>query len=303
MRQFCCYLERKTLNLYTIFIPFSPKLMNRIIALITSILLLFFCNLPISAQSVQKPTKKELKKQKVEIVGEIDPDPVAKKARPDRHPKALPMPKIFGGIIDDANQLHGIDVSHYQGRIDWNETALDHKVGYVYLKATEGTSIVDNTYAHNFQECKRVGLKVGSYLFFRPQYSAKAQFDLFKSVVDTKSQDLLPLVDAESMKGASIATFQARLIELCELLEQEYGKKPIIYTGQNFYNSNIHGNQKLKAYKYFIAKYDVEPPYLTDNEDYIMWQFTARGSVKGIRGHVDQSRFVGRHGIREILYK
>lgn len=262
-------------------------------------MLTLFC-VTVVAQNKSGKIKIPKKAAKVERVDEIDPDPIAGKAKPDRLPKPLPMPSIFGN--DNGEHLHGIDVSHYQGRINWDEVAKDSKVGYVYLKATEGTSITDDTYRFNFRECKRVGLKVGSYLFFRPQYSAKAQFELFKSMVDTKSQDLLPLVDAEAIKGVSISTFQERLIELCELLEGEYGKKPMIYTGQNFYNKNIHGNPRLSGYKYFIAAYALEQPELNDGTDYLMWQFTARGSVRGIRGNVDQSRFVGRHGLREILY-
>ena len=185
--------------------------------------------LPASAEKKNKVPKKT----HTELLVDIQPDPVARKAMPDRHPKAVEKPELsFRG--NNQILIHGIDVSHYQGRINWDEVAKDSKVNYVYLKATEGVNNVDDTYRYNFQECKRVGLKVGSYLFFRPHLSAKAQFDLFVSTVDTKKQDLLPLVDAEVMKGVSDATFQARLLELCELLEKEYGKKPLIYTGRNF---------------------------------------------------------------------
>lgn len=265
--------------------------------LLTLVISLF--SMPSMAQKNAKPKKK----QKTEIVTEIQPDPVGRKARPDRHPKELEKPMLIGGGTGaPGDYLHGIDVSHYQGRINWDEVARDSKVNYVYLKATEGVNTTDDTYRYNFNECKRVGLKVGSYLFFRPHLSAKAQFDLFVSMVDTKKQDLLPLVDAEAIKGVSIAVFQARLLELCELLEKEYGKKPLIYTGRNFYNKNIYGNSRLRAYKYFIAAYSFDEPSLYGDDDYVMWQYSATGSVRGIRGNVDMSRFVGRHSLREILY-
>ena len=130
--------------------------------------------------------------------------------------------------------------------------------------------MVDDTYAYNFRECKRVGLKVGSYLFFRPNLSAREQFKLFVSKVDTKSQDLLPLIDAEVIKGVSVRLFQRRLLELCDLLEKEYGKKPIIYTGRNFYNKHIYSNSRLRTYKYFIASYTFEEPVLSGDDDYLM---------------------------------
>lgn len=262
--------------------------------------MLLLAFVPAHAQKTSKGAKGS-KAHNVESVDVVEPDPIAPKARPDRHPKALQEPSLFGNV-PAGEHLHGIDVSHYQGRIDWDEVAKDPKAGFVYLKATEGTSITDDTYKRNFQECKRVGLKVGSYLFFRPQYSAKAQFDLFLSMVDTKKQDLLPLIDAEAIRGVSIAVFQQRLLELCDLFEKEYGKKPLIYTGQNFYNKNIHGNARLREYKYFIACYAFDEPVLYGDDDFLMWQYTAHGSIKGIRGNVDQSRFVGKHSLREIIY-
>ena len=267
-------------------------------------LLISLCATTLQAQKKEKPKKQ--KHTDVTVV-EIQPDPVASKSRPDRHPAPLEMP-LFAisnkqGRGTGGSEAHGIDVSHYQGRINWDEVARDTKITYVYLKAREGTGNVDDTYSYNFNECKRVGLKVGSYLFFRPHLSVKGQFDLFVSRVDTRKQDLLPVIDAEAMNGVSDAVFQSRLLELCDLFEREYGKKPIIYTGKNFYNKHIYGNSRLRAYKFFIAAYSYIEPDLYGDFDYIMWQYSATGSVRGIRGNVDMSRFVGRHDIRDILYR
>ena len=204
---------------------------------------------------------------------------------------------------DTCGHVHGIDLSHYQGEVFWETVGENTKMAYVYLKATEGTGNVDDTYRYNFNECKRVGLKVGSYHFFRPQLSARGQFDNFMSRVETRRQDLLPVVDIETTNGVSDAVLQSRLLEFCELLEKEFGKKPIIYTGKNFYNKHIHGNSRLRAYKFFIAAYSFIEPDLYDDNDYVLWQYSATGSVRGIRGNVDMSRFVGRHDIRDIQYR
>ena len=248
----------------------------------------------------QNDPKQKKTKHEEFIIPEILPDPIAPQARPDRHSGVLNMPMLSARV--SSEQLHGIDVSHYQGRINWDEVAKDPNVNYVYLKATEGVNTTDDTYRYNFRECKRVGLKVGSYLFFRPRLSAKAQFQHFMSMVDTKSQDLLPVIDAEVIKGVSVRAFQTRLLELCQLFEKEYGKKPIIYTGRNFYNKYIYGNTRLSTYKYFIASYTFEEPQLNGDKEYVMWQYTATGSVKGIRGDVDQSKLMGRHTLADILY-
>lgn len=253
-----------------------------------------------SVSWAQDDSQKKKTKNVGFVVPEVMPDPVAPQARPDRHPGQRNMPMLAAWVASE--QLHGIDVSHYQGRINWDEVAKDPNVSYVYLKATEGVNTSDDTYRYNFRECKRVGLKVGSYLFFRPRLSAKAQFQHFMSMVDTKSQDLLPVIDAEVIKGVSVRAFQTRLLELCQLFEKEYGKKPIIYTGRNFYNKYIHGNSRLQTYKYFIASYTFEEPQLNGGKEYVMWQYTATGSVKGIRGDVDQSKLMGHHTLADILY-
>ena len=57
-----------------------------------------------------------------------------------------------------------------------------------------------------------------------------------------------------------------------------------------------------RSYKFFIAAYSFIEPDLNNDEDYVMWQYSATGSVRGIRGNVDMSRFVGRHSIKDILY-
>lgn len=260
----------------------------------------FICSASLMAQRGHKGKNSKAEVQAA-YVPDILPDPILRKARPDRHPSPLEMPVLIGR--GTSEQLHGIDVSHYQGRINWDAVAQEPNVHYVYIKATEGVKTVDDRYDFNFRECKRVGLKVGSYLFFRPHLSPKAQFELFCSVVDTKSQDLLPLIDAEAIKGVSNPVFQSRLLELCALFEKEYGSKPLIYTGRNFYNKHIHGNPRLLEYKYFIASYSLDEPELHDNEDYLLWQYTATGRVSGIRGDVDMSRFVGKHQLGEILYR
>ena len=206
---------------------------------------------------------------------------------------------MAGGRGTGGSEAHGIDVSHYQGRINWDEVARDSRVTYVYLKATEGTNTIDDTYTYNFTECKRVGLKVGSYLFFRPHLSAQAQFDLFKSRVNTRQQDLLPVIDVEVIRGVSESVMQARLLELCDLFEREYGKKPIIYTGVNFYNEHLAG--RYLGYKFMIARYGDEPPTLFDDVPIVLWQFTSSGYISGIQGKVDRSCFLDNYSLADII--
>lgn len=249
---------------------------------------------------------KRKKKKAAEVeVALLEPERPANefKAMPDASQKMAKQPKIAGfSSMGAINYLHGIDVSHYQHTINWSETAKDPKVGYVYLKATEGRDLIDDTYEYNLKEARRYGLKVGSYHFFRPNLSAESQFQNFKNVVNRKQQDLIPLIDVEVLGGVTIATLHSRLQEFLKLVTNEYGRRPMIYTGRNFYNKYFAGYSTFKAYQFMIAQYTIEEPILAGNDDFVIWQYTGHGTVRGIRGEVDQSRFHGRHTLKEIMY-
>ena len=225
------------------------------------------------------------------------------KAMPDTHFAPKAEPRIMHTRYGHGKPLHGIDISHHQGTINWSETAKDPKAGYVYIKATEGRDHVDDTYAFNVREARRYGLKVGAYHFFRPNVSAADQFRNFTGIVDKKKQDLIPLVDVEVTGGVAVSTMLVRLEELLQMLTREYGVKPLIYTGRNFYNKYIGPYSQFKGYKFMIAQYTTDEPVLMNDDDYVIWQYTGHGSIRGIRGSVDQSCFHGYHTISEILYK
>ncbi len=271
--------------------------------IILRLLLLTLCAALVCPCAEGRDKKKKKRVEQAEY-GVFQPDKAANlyKSVPDTHPR---QPKCKGLVsVFRASGVHryGIDVSHYQGRIDWKAVSTDGKVGYVYLKATESNSLVDDTYDYNLNEARRHGLKVGSYHFFRPNVDATSQFANFKRTVDRRKQDLLPLIDVEVTGGVPVATMHKRLQEFLRLVTREYGKRPVIYTGRNFYDRYFAGYSHFKSYLFMIAQYTSAEPTLSDGKDFVMWQFTAKGRVNGIRGDVDRSRFMGRHSISEILY-
>lgn len=266
------------------------------------VLLLVFTGMiahPLGAEA-----KKDKTKKKVELAAfNYEPDPICKRAKPDSHPRHHEPPTLayFGG--GGGPHLEGFDISHYQGHIDWSLLSTDPHAGFIYLKMTEGGNIVDNTYQYNISEARRAGVKVGSYHFFRANTSAREQFENFKSVFDPRKQDLLPVIDVEVMPGGiSKSRFDACLEELLMLIEKEYGRKAVIYTGKNFYNKHFHGTKFTRTYKFWIAAYADDQPVLDSNDDYLIWQYSAKGKARGIKGYVDTNRFVGRHVIGEIRY-
>lgn len=193
----------------------------------------------------------------------------------------------------------GIDVSHHQGYIDWDEVVRNSQISYVYLKATEGASMVDNTYARNLAEARRVGLSVGSYHFYRPTIDWKKQFENLTSVVRRDEQDLVPIIDIEHRGSVSEETFIEDLRCFIEKVTEFYGRKPLLYTYNNFYNRHLSG--LFTDYHFMIARYRSDSPVLNDGMEYIMWQYTETGSIPGIRGNVDRSKIMGDFSLNQVM--
>ena len=201
---------------------------------------------------------------------------------PDALPKA-PLPERSAPRVEELRAIirhtvaggQGIDVSHYQGRIDWEEVATDKTISFVYIKATEGANLVDEFYLRNLYGAKRVGIPAGAYHFFSPSVSALVQLENFRSVVDPRQQDLIPVVDVEKRGKASLVQFQRSLKAFLDGVEHMFGVKPIIYTGVNFYAKYLEG--KFTGYKFMVARYADEFPGLSEDVPIVLWQVTQTG--------------------------
>ena len=192
----------------------------------------------------------------------------------------------------------GIDVSRYQGTIDWNMVANQGRISYAYVKATEGASLVDPYFYTNIAEARRAGISVGSYHFYRAHISVDLQVANMTAAVRKEDQDLVPMIDVETTNGVSKEKFLADLRVFVDKITQYYGVRPLIYTYQNFYNRYLVG--EFPGYHWMIAKYHDEAPYLDDEIDYIMWQYTQSGYVPGVRGGVDRSCIMGTHSLTTL---
>lgn len=227
----------------------------------------------------------------------IEPDALAAKAAQEpKMKKATAMTTKQSNI--NSRYREGIDVSHYQGWIDWDQVAGSSRISYVYLKATEGANFLDDTYARNLSEARRVGLSVGSYHFYRPNVSWQEQLRNLTENVKAETQDLVPIIDIESRGKVSEEKFIADLKAFVLQVERHYGKKPLLYSYQNFYNRHLVGH--FNDYHWMIAKYQESCPVLNDGKDYIMWQYTSTGSIPGIKGNVDRSKIMGDHTLHQV---
>lgn len=189
---------------------------------------------------------------------------------------------------ENLGKTYGLDLSHYQGDIDWTKVKSwnGHDIQFVYIKATEGSDLLDAKYAYNIREAKKNNHMVGSYHFFRTTSSVKDQFEFFKKKVAKDKQDLIPMIDIEdNKKNLSSKVFNERLQEFLFLIEEYYGRKPLLYSTQRFYNTYL--KDKYLNYYWSIARYNTIPPNLLDSNKWTLWQFTNKGIVDGIPTHVD----------------
>ncbi|MCD8289607.1 MAG: glycoside hydrolase family 25 protein [Prevotella sp.] len=202
---------------------------------------------------------------------------------------------------DTCRHIHGIDLSHYQGNVFWEEVGRNMKINYVYLKATEGATNIDDRYEENIRMAKLNGLYVGSYHYFRPATPLKEQFDNFVTQCRPEQQDLIPMIDIETRGGLSTDAFIDSLTTFLAMVEDYYRAKPLIYTGANFYDHNLSGGL-LDEYKLMIAQYTDYEPVLIDERNITIWQYTGKGRIRGVSGNIDKSRLTGNHRLREIRY-
>lgn len=185
----------------------------------------------------------------------------------------------------------GIDVSKHNGNINWERVSQDPNIKFVYIKATEGASRVDKNYKENLREARAAGLKVGSYHFFRGYRTAQEQFANFSKNVDKSQQDLVPMVDVEQTGNSQVAPalLRARLQEFMELVKEQYGKYPLLYSQHHFYNERLA--PEFNKYFIFMARYSKKEPELKGGGKYNIWQHSEKGRIKGIHGDVDLDRF------------
>ena len=187
----------------------------------------------------------------------------------------------------------GIDVSRFQDTIRWKKVVQNKNLKFVYIKASEGASIRDAMYRYNIRKAREAGLLVGSYHVYSSKSTAYDQFRNFKTAVGKEKQDIVPVLDIEAVHCHKLN--MKRVDKLLELMENEYGVKPMIYTSEKLYHTHFHNSPKHRRYHFFIANYKRKP-----NMPYTVWQYTQQGSVAGVRGPVDLSRFHPKYSIETI---
>ncbi len=200
----------------------------------------------------------------------------------------------FGVSLPGNYSIHGIDVSRYQASVGWQQVAdmkvKDVKIGFAFIKATEGVDAMDPYFRRNWAGAAAAGIPRGAYHFFTASRSGKAQAGNFLEMVKLKKGDLRPVLDIEQTNGTPKQVLQQRVADWLEAVEKVYRVKPIIYTNADFYNNFLLG--RFDNYPLWVAHYFVkDKPRIT--REWHFWQHNEKGRVDGITSFVDFNVFKG----------
>ena len=199
-------------------------------------------------------------------------------------------------------EVKGVDVSEYQGEIDWDKIK-SQGIDFAFIKATEGSTSKDNYFDTNFSKLKQMeDMLVGCYHFFSFETKGEEQAQNYINVVGNVENDnslIIPIVDIEyySYYKKAKPSKEWVLEELQNLLnkmEEEYRLKPIIYTTMEFYNDYIKGN--FEEYDLWIRDIVFNPSLNLENRKWEFWQYTGKGRLDGYKGEekfIDLNVFKG----------
>ena len=211
---------------------------------------------------------------------------------------------VYAGSVSSGNHLkpkdypiHGIDVSKFQGDIDWNAVA-NSGVKFAWIKATEGGDL-DARFQANWEGAKAAGIPHGAYHFVywcRPpleeinnfEQNAPVEDDALPPVLDVEATPTSPTCHRHLTQDGAIADMQVMLQEM----ERHYGKRPIIYTTVDFYEA-ILSDGALMDYPIWVRSTKHHPSVKYGSRAWHFWQYQSDGRVPGIGGKVDKDAFYG----------
>ena len=199
----------------------------------------------------------------------------------------------YGVCLPSGYLYYGIDVSHHQGRIDWERVARSseengYPIKFAIMKATESNTFTDPDYTDNIANARKAGFVCGVYHFYDPWTSPQKQAQHYINTVKLQKGDLVPVVDVE--RAGKSADLRRDLLVYLKAIESHYGVKPIIYASAKFRKRHFN-SAEIDAYPFWVAHYYVVRPG-TDKR-WQIWQFTDHASVTGISGYTDFNVFRG----------
>lgn len=204
----------------------------------------------------------------------------------------------FSTYQPSRDEVWGIDISHHQKEINWNEIE-NNKPYFVFLKSTEGTTHIDTKHKAYKNKFNDLSIPTGSYHFFSYATRGNEQAKHFLKNTKINKGDLIPVLDVEftnNMPNKSVVI--SNINEFIEHIKDEIGIQPLIYCESDFYYKYLKGNLKSECY-YWISDFWREPKC-----DYILWQKTDKFQHKAFKGTVDFNVFKGtKNDLNNLLLK
>ncbi len=194
--------------------------------------------------------------------------------------------------------VRGVDVSYYQGDIDWKVLA-DENIDFAFIKATEGSGHIDTKFEENWEQSGKTDLKRGAYHFFSFESRGEAQAEHFISVVPKEEGMLSPVVDIEFYGNRfynkpDVEETRAELQSLLDVLEAYYGVKPLIYATESSYSTYIRG--AFDEYPLWIRNVYFSPNMGMPGK-WTFWQYDSEARLRGYSGeekYIDLNVFHGK---------
>lgn len=201
--------------------------------------------------------------------------------------------RAYGVCLPSSFQVHGFDISHHQGDIDWDALQQTQHtpfpIRFVFMKASEGGDFSDTTFTRNFDAARRHGFIRGAYHFYNPQTDAARQADFFIRSVKLEKGDLPPVLDVERV-GDDANRLRKNLKIWLDSIERHYHVKPILYASYKF-KTRYLSDSIFNTYPYWIAHYYADS--VQYKGEWKFWQHTDVGQLPGISESVDLNVFNG----------
>jgi len=202
----------------------------------------------------------------------------------------------FGVNVPGGYSLLGMDVSAYQGNINWEMVAKmsegSKEIRFVYIRSTMGMNRSDRRFSDNWEGAGQINLLRGAYHYFDPRQSGKQQaLHFLNRLAMVKGPgELPPVLDVEDMGRLNVASLQREVKAFVGEVERKLGVKVMLYSGSTFYLQKLH--QAFSGMPLWVAHYTPHRPRLAERK-WDFWQFSDKGRVNGISEAVDLNVFRG----------
>ncbi|MBX3597394.1 MAG: glycoside hydrolase family 25 protein [Rhizobiaceae bacterium] len=205
-------------------------------------------------------------------------------------------PINFGSMTPKNLAVHGVDVSRWQGDIDWVKLR-SQGANFAYIKATDGGDHLDPMFRTNWRKSHEAGLRRGAYHFFYWCRRASEQADWFIRNVPKARGALPPVIDVEwngdsnCKRRPSPEQVREKMQVFMDRLEQHYGQRPIIYTAPDFYDDNLRG--AFPNHQFWLRAVAQHPSKVYGKRKWVFWQYSGSGLSQGVSGRIDLNAFHG----------